>query len=126
MLTIPCPEEVVISAELSSGLGRRLPCANVRSWSRKKTGLTCPEITDERLKEGSTKNKKCSGQSVACEESQGEKKLTLEELKKLSLLDIKSSKPLLDQEIWTKKLLFNCGRIFSNLWTFLKCRKLLK
>ena len=31
--------------------------ANVRSWSRKKTGLTCPEITDERLKEGSTKNK---------------------------------------------------------------------
>ena len=57
MLTIPCPEEVVISAELSSGLGRRLPCANVRSWSRKKTGLRCPEITDERLKEGSTKNK---------------------------------------------------------------------
>ena len=43
-----------------------------------------PEITDERLKDGSTKNKKCSGQSVACEESQGEKKLTLEELKKLS------------------------------------------
>ena len=84
MFTIPCPEEVIISAELLSGLGRRLPCANVRSWSRKKTQLTCPEITDERLKEGSTKNKKCSGQSVACEESQGEKKLTLEELMKLS------------------------------------------
>ena len=59
--------------------------ANVRSWSRKKTELTCPEITDERLKDGSTKNKKCSGQSVACEGNQGEKKkLTLEELKKLS------------------------------------------
>ena len=43
-----------------------------------------PEITDEGLKEGSRKNKKCSGQSLACEESQGEKKLTLEELKKLS------------------------------------------
>ena len=56
----------------------------MQSWSRKKTELTCPEITDERLKDGSTKNKKCSGQSVACEESQGEKKLTLEELMKLS------------------------------------------
>ena len=28
MFTIPCPEEVVISTELSRGLGRRLPCYN--------------------------------------------------------------------------------------------------
>ena len=51
---------------------------------KKENRAEVPEITDERLKDGSTKNKKCSGQSVACEESQGEKKLTLEELKKLS------------------------------------------
>ena len=51
---------------------------------KKENRADMPEITDERLKDGSTKNKKCSGQSVACEESQGEKKLTLEELMKLS------------------------------------------
>ena len=51
---------------------------------KKENRADVPEITDERLKDGSTKNKKCSGQSVACEESQGEKKLTLEELMKLS------------------------------------------
>ena len=85
MLTIPCPEEVVISAELSSGLGRRLPCANVRSWSRKKTELTCPKSLTNTLRKAPRRTKKCSGQSVACEENQGEKKkLTLEELKKLS------------------------------------------
>ena len=100
--------------------------ANVRSWSRKKTELTCPKSLTNALRKAPRRTKKCSGQSVACEENQGEKKkLTLEELKKLTLLDIKSSKPLLDQKIWTKKLLFNCGRIFSNLWTFLKFRKLL-
>ena len=50
---------------------------------KKENRADVPEITDERLKDGSMKNKKCSGQSVACEESQGKKKLTLEELKKL-------------------------------------------
>ena len=87
MFTIPCPEEVIISAELLSGLGRRLPCYNKSKCAivvKKENTAVLPEITDERLKEGSTKNKKCSGQSVACEENQGEKKLTLEELKKLS------------------------------------------
>ena len=88
MFTIPCPEEVVISAELSSGLGRRLLCYNTSQCVivvKKENRADVPEITDDRLKEGSTKNKKCSGQSVACEENQGEKKkLTLEELKKLS------------------------------------------
>ena len=56
---------------------------------KKENRADVPEITDERLKDGSTKNKKCSGQSVACEENQGEKKLTLEELKKLSPLGYK-------------------------------------
>ena len=87
MFTIPCPEEVVISTELSSGLGRRLPCYNTSQCAivfKKENRADMPEITDERLKDGSTKNKTCSGQSVACEESQGEKKLTLEELMKLS------------------------------------------
>lgn len=59
--------------------------ANARSIVVKKENRAdVPEITDERLKDGSTKNKKCSGQSVAFEESQGEKKLTLKELMKLS------------------------------------------
>lgn len=86
MFTIPCREEVVISTELSSGLGRRLPCYNTSQCAivvKKENRADVPEITDERLKDGSTKNKKCSGQSVACEESQGGKKLTLEELKML-------------------------------------------
>ena len=75
------PEEVVISTELSSGLGRRLPCYNTSQCAivvKKENTAVMPEITDERLKDGSTKNKKCSGQSVAYEESQGEKKLTLD------------------------------------------------
>ena len=88
MFTIPCPEEVVISTELSSGLGRRLPCYSTSQCVivfKKEDRADMPEITDGRLKESSRKNKKCSARSVACEESQGEKKkLTLEELKKLS------------------------------------------
>lgn len=59
--------------------------ANVRSWSRKKTELTCPKSLTNTLRKAPRRTKKCSGQSVACEENQGEKKkLTLEELKKLS------------------------------------------
>ena len=81
MFNIPCPEEVVISTELSSGLGRRLPCYNTSQCA---IVFKKENRADERLKDGSTKNKTCSGQSVACEESQGEKKLTLEELMKLS------------------------------------------
>ena len=59
--------------------------ANVRSWSRKKTELTCPKSLTNALRKAPRRTKKCSRQSVACEENQGEKKkLTLEELKKLS------------------------------------------
>ena len=29
MFTIPCPDEVFISTELSSGFGQRLPCYNI-------------------------------------------------------------------------------------------------
>ena len=33
MFLIPCPEEVYIFSELSSGLGRRLPCYNTNQYA---------------------------------------------------------------------------------------------
>ena len=90
MFTIPCPEEVVITTELSSGLGRRLSCYStsqaliVVKQENRADKPEIPEITHKRQQKSSTKNEKSSGQSVACEENQGKKKLTLEELKKLS------------------------------------------
>ena len=60
MFTIPCPEEVDISTELSSGLGRRLPCYNTSQCAivvKKENRADMPEITDERLKEGPQRTK---------------------------------------------------------------------
>ena len=33
MFSIPCPEEVYVCTELSSGLGRRLPCYNTNQYT---------------------------------------------------------------------------------------------
>ena len=91
MFTIPCPEEVVITTEVSRGLGRRLSCYStsqivivVKQENRADTP-EIPDITHKRQQKSSTKKENSSGQSVACEENQErKKKLTLEELKKLS------------------------------------------
>ena len=91
MFTIPYLEEVVITTELSRGLGRRLSCYSmsqtvivVKQESRADIP-EIPEITRKRQQKSSTRNESSSGQSVACEENQGKKKkLTLAELKKLS------------------------------------------
>lgn len=87
MLTIPCPEEMFVSTELSSGFGRRLPCYDTdqcviivkeENGSRGKA-----EITDERKEGLSTELLEHSQHSVQPgSESKGKQKLRLEELKK--------------------------------------------
>ena len=91
MFTIPCPEEVVITTEVSRGLGRRLSCYStsqiviVVKQENRADMPEIPDITHKRQQKSSTKKENSSGQSVACEENQEKKKkLTLEELKKLS------------------------------------------
>lgn len=91
MFTIPCPEEVVISTELSRGLGRRLSCYSTSQTvivvkdENRPDMREIPDITHKRQQKSSTKKENSSGQSVAREENQGKKKkLTLEELKNLS------------------------------------------
>ena len=50
MFSWPCPEEVNICTELSSGLGRRLPCYNTNQHIiivREEISLNLPEQQDD-------------------------------------------------------------------------------
>ena len=92
MFTIPCPDEVFISTELSSGLGRRLPCYNTEQCviivKEENTSAAVKEIADEHEENSSTEASKHGSQHSAHpgyhHHSKGRQKLTLEELKKKS------------------------------------------
>ena len=87
MLTIPCPEEIFASTELSSGFGRRLPCYNTDQCAiivkEENASRGKAEITDERKEGLSTESLEHSQHSVQPDsESKGKQKLRVEELKK--------------------------------------------
>ena len=76
MFTIPCPEEVFITTELSSGFGRRLPCYN--------TNRCVIVVKEDEREENSPKEETFSQQSAHGDENGAKKNLTLEELKRMS------------------------------------------
>ena len=87
MLTIPCPEEIFASTELSSGFGRRLPCYNTDQCAiivkEENSSPGKAEITDERKEGLLTESLEPSKHLVQPDsESKGKQKLRLEELKK--------------------------------------------
>ena len=87
MLTIPFPEGMFASTELSSGFGRGLPCYStdqcVIILKKENASREKAEITDERKEGLSTESLEPSKHSVQPgSESKDKQKLRLEELKK--------------------------------------------
>ena len=68
MFTIPCPDDFFISTELSSGLGRRLPCYNTEQCviivKEENTSAAIEEIGDEQEENSSTEASKHNRHSV--------------------------------------------------------------
>ena len=86
MFTIPCPEEVFISTELSSGLGRRLPCYSTPYSAvimREENSLA---LLDEQQETSSANdaNKYDRNYPAHQDESKEKHRLILEELKRQS------------------------------------------
>ena len=83
MFTIPCPDEMFISTELSSGFGRRLPCYNTDQCViivKKENASGIAKITDGHEEYSLPKHRQHSV-PLGCE-GKDKHKLTLEELKK--------------------------------------------
>ena len=121
MFTIPCPDEMFISTELSSGFGRRLPCYNTDQCViivKKENASGIAKITDGHEEYSLPKHRQHSV-PLGCE-GKDKHKLTLEELKKKFPLNTKSSRPFFDRKLWTRKPPCSCGRTFSNHETVLK------
>lgn len=91
MFVIPSPNEVVISSDLSDGLGRRLPCYNTSEniIFANGEGRSLIAETRDAIEENSAGNIKANpkqhGKKAQREgESRAKKKLTLEELRRTS------------------------------------------
>ena len=89
MFTIPCPDEVFISTELSSGFGRRLPCYNTDQcviMVKEESAPDIAKITHDPVENSSQPKAREHVQNSphSSYKSSGEHKWTLEELKKKS------------------------------------------
>lgn len=86
MFTIPCPDEVIMTSEISSGLGRRVPCSNTDQCVIvvRKNKSAIADTADEH-EEIATNQETHSKQTVEQGDRQcGRQKVTLEELKRTS------------------------------------------
>lgn len=104
--TIPCPEEVVITTELSRGLGGRLSCYStsqtviVVKQENRANMPEIPEITHKRQQKISTKNETVADSQLHAKKiKERRRSWPLKNWKNCLLLDIKSLRPLLGQKI---------------------------